>query len=153
MAYSELGLTYSSDRLPALSGLAKQFLGLRKGSYLAGLWRDSFLSDLMWRPSASRTSVLLMPEAGRAPTWSWVSIDAKIWFEAPYGDVVHAFCTALDVICDPLSNWPGKVWASEDLRISDQSGDDEKSESRQGESLGDECGWTSQTTVVFRHDP
>jgi hypothetical protein len=50
MAYSELGLTYSSDRLPALSGLAKQFLGLRKGPYLAGLWRDSFLSDLMWRP-------------------------------------------------------------------------------------------------------
>jgi hypothetical protein len=47
-----------------------------------------------------------MPEAGRAPTWSWVSIDAKIWFEAPYGDVVHAFCTVLDVICDPLSQDP-----------------------------------------------
>jgi hypothetical protein len=123
MAFSGLALTHFSDRLPALSGLAKQFSGLRKGPYLAGLWGDSFLSDLMWRPSPFRTSIPLRPKDSRAPdsrapTWSWVSVEAEIWFEARYDEIVHPFCTILDVSCVPSSqDLTGRV-SSGDLRVS-----------------------------------
>jgi hypothetical protein len=40
--YSKLDLTYQSDKLPALSGLAKVLQLLVGGQYLAGLWKGSF---------------------------------------------------------------------------------------------------------------
>lgn len=47
--YAALDLTYQSDRLPALSGLAKKFQEMLQENYLAGLWRMYILPGLLWR--------------------------------------------------------------------------------------------------------
>ncbi|KAK8232501.1 heterokaryon incompatibility protein-domain-containing protein, partial [Phyllosticta capitalensis] len=71
--YSNLKLTKESDRLPAIAGVAKQFQRVQgREGYLAGLWKESLLEDLLWikepytmpdEPARRDTSV--------APSWSW----------------------------------------------------------------------------------
>lgn len=76
--YSALELTKDKDRLPALSGLAQRmepFLG----KYRAGLFNGSFISDMRWRVDKLVTG-LQRPAAYRGPSWSWVSIKAKVSF-------------------------------------------------------------------------
>lgn len=77
-SYSELNLTYESDALPALSGLASAFSRLTGGTrYAAGNWCTSnLLPDLLWyrihvRPQPPGADVAVKP--WRAPSWSWVS--------------------------------------------------------------------------------
>ena len=49
--YTNLNLSYPSDRFPALSGLAKAIMAQTGDQHLAGLWRSSFLSDISWQAS------------------------------------------------------------------------------------------------------
>jgi hypothetical protein len=77
-SYVELSLTYESDRLPALSGVAKQMGSVRKGRYLAGLWEDSLFEDLMWWVTESDMPQVRRPKEWRAPSWSWASIEGRI---------------------------------------------------------------------------
>lgn len=46
--YSERELTRRTDKLPALSGLARLAAGRNIGDYLAGLWKDDLLAGLLW---------------------------------------------------------------------------------------------------------
>jgi hypothetical protein len=77
--YVLLDLTYESDRLPAISGLACRFSQyLAKGDkYLAGLWKSDLARDLLWdcgsegRGGPARQKV---PDSVLAPSWSWASI-------------------------------------------------------------------------------
>ncbi|KAK4466898.1 HET-domain-containing protein, partial [Cladorrhinum samala] len=70
--YSALQLTYESDRLPALSGLAKQFAESLHGKvrYLAGLWENDLWRGLGWASHANtrRSKSLTLP------SWSWISM-------------------------------------------------------------------------------
>ncbi|KAF4630083.1 hypothetical protein G7Y89_g8055 [Cudoniella acicularis] len=65
--YMQLSITKQSDRLPAASGLAKQFQG---GRYLAGLWEENLFADLLWTvyPDGTRAS------KWQAPSWSWAGV-------------------------------------------------------------------------------
>lgn len=69
-------LTYSRDRLPAISGIARWFMeraNLRPESYLAGLWQDALPDCLLWHFFDPPTGGAVRdPEA--APSWSWASI-------------------------------------------------------------------------------
>lgn len=49
--FSTCGLTVESDCLPALSGLAKKFTCLFKDEYLAGLWKNDLIRELLWYSS------------------------------------------------------------------------------------------------------
>ncbi|KAI0427164.1 HET-domain-containing protein [Xylaria sp. FL1042] len=72
--YTERQLTVASDKLPALSGLARTFsLALGRDKYLAGLWRGNLIWDLLWvvYHDAVRSR-------GRAPSWSWVAWEGTI---------------------------------------------------------------------------
>ncbi|KAH9999696.1 HET-domain-containing protein [Xylariaceae sp. FL0662B] len=79
-AYCQCNLTFASDKLVALSGLAKRMAALLRDLgpgydiYLAGLWKHTMPQSLLWRPKTQgrRTS------AYRAPSWSWVSLDGEI---------------------------------------------------------------------------
>jgi hypothetical protein len=46
--YTERKLTVGTDRLPAFAGVAKEMQGYLGQKYLAGLWEDSFVFDLLW---------------------------------------------------------------------------------------------------------
>ncbi|KAI0387440.1 HET-domain-containing protein [Hypomontagnella monticulosa] len=77
MIYTGLRLSVASDRLPALGGIARTFAEKRRSSYIAGLFEDSILDDLLWM-----TFVCERPRLSkwRAPSWSWASIETHITY-------------------------------------------------------------------------
>lgn len=74
--YTGLFISFSSDILPALGGLARDMSKLRTGKYVAGLWGDSINDDMLWR--SGPTSVR---PVWRAPSWSWASVQHPIWYD------------------------------------------------------------------------
>lgn len=46
--YMTLDLTYSSDRLPAIGGVAKRVAEKTGNNYLAGLWEENIVFGLLW---------------------------------------------------------------------------------------------------------
>jgi hypothetical protein len=66
---SRLAMTQESDKLPALSGIAKTIQQRGAGTYLAGLWLANLAADLLWTASATR------PKVWRGPSWSWTSTE------------------------------------------------------------------------------
>ncbi|KAK8070432.1 hypothetical protein PG997_010635 [Apiospora hydei] len=73
--YSTMRLTYDSDSLPAIAGVARQYGTKHRGSlgcYLAGLWEKSLVQDLLWYvPSEVKSA---RREASPVPSWSWASV-------------------------------------------------------------------------------
>lgn len=79
--YSRLEMTFESDKMPALAGLATRMEAMRHGDrYLAGLWEKTLLFDLLW-------SVEPSPVPGKLrnpqfPSWNWASIKSQVmWSE------------------------------------------------------------------------
>jgi hypothetical protein len=87
-AHSSTRLTIQSDKLPALAGIAKQFLKRRPTStYIAGLWSSSLLEDMLWYVpwqwhDTVHSNILqtAIPMQWRAPSWSWASLNCKILY-------------------------------------------------------------------------
>ncbi|QPC77711.1 hypothetical protein HYE68_008463 [Fusarium pseudograminearum] len=74
--YTSRDLTFESDRLVAFAGIAalyQSFVKLPPGSYLAGLWRQVLLQDLLWYVLDGRK--VLPPQLYRGPSWSWASVE------------------------------------------------------------------------------
>ena len=93
--YTSRLLTLESDKLPALSGVAMVYHRSTKQDYLAGLWKQSLLTDLLWRRQQNPflpTIKPAKPSTFRAPSWSWSSIDANIQH---FGVTVTRFATAV----------------------------------------------------------
>jgi hypothetical protein len=66
--YCARELTYPSDVLVALSGVAAVFHTKRPGRYLAGLWESSLVLDLTWQMRGTAQDFPM-------PTWSWASVN------------------------------------------------------------------------------
>ena len=74
--YSKCGLTHQSDRLVAISGIAKLFQRTLRADYYAGLWSDGLEYQLLW---TGRTLAQRYPSISYiAPTWSWASMDGSV---------------------------------------------------------------------------
>jgi hypothetical protein len=71
-AYCGEKLTFPTDRLIALQGLANFITQKSRLTYAAGMWKECLPSDLLWsvKPRSQR------PKVWRAPTWSWASVEA-----------------------------------------------------------------------------
>ncbi|KAM6519216.1 hypothetical protein FALCPG4_012863 [Fusarium falciforme] len=75
--FSGTRLTRRTDRLPAISGLAKLYQDVLQDEYLAGLWRNDLYKGLFWqsefsdRPRQELTAYLESPDPYIAPSWSW----------------------------------------------------------------------------------
>lgn len=74
-AYSARKLTVESDRLPAVSGLARHFSLGR--TYLAGLWADDLPWYLCWSVMRDCVHSKTMYSG---PTWSWASTPEEIFW-------------------------------------------------------------------------
>jgi hypothetical protein len=90
--YRARKLTYHTDALPALSGLARNFSSRTGDTYLAGIWWRDLFRGLSWCRDWSEETVGLMPkdleanfekimqsrpqavEQCYAPSWSWASL-------------------------------------------------------------------------------
>lgn len=81
MEYTGLGLTYESDKLPALSGLATRFQQLRGFKYFAGLWLNGILIEqLLWCRQNRRGDDL--EYSLNWPTFSWASSNGGVlWYK------------------------------------------------------------------------
>lgn len=89
--YSFTDITIASDKLVAISGIAKFCLPVFKSDYLAGLWIVNFVRDLCWY---SENSLGHMQDY-RAPSWSWASVKGSIAFRhiGEYRELVDMICT------------------------------------------------------------
>ena len=68
-AYTIRDLTYLSDKLTAVQGIANEMQASRKDRYVSGLWDGELPQQLFWIGRETRR-----PDALRAfPTWSWAS--------------------------------------------------------------------------------
>ena len=80
--YTEMDLSYCTDKLPAVSALAADIGGKTGWTYLAGMWKENLFSELHWRcmkQNLSGERLTLKPrkvkDAGYlAPSWSWASV-------------------------------------------------------------------------------
>ena len=75
--YTMCGLTFETDRLIALSGIASEVYKRTRCDYAAGLWSLQLPEDLLWRannPGPTRSELYI------APSWSWALVEGLIWF-------------------------------------------------------------------------
>ena len=75
-AYTASGISKDQDRLCAFAGVAGYFQALGCGSYMAGLWRDNLLQELLWQ--IATWSEGRRPNDYCAPSWSWASIRGPV---------------------------------------------------------------------------
>jgi len=73
--YTQCNLTYPSDKLVAISGLANEmnsalrlYIHEKHHYYIAGLWAEDLRMGLCWH----RTEGGIRPHSYRAPSWSWL---------------------------------------------------------------------------------
>ena len=74
-SYTACGLTKQSDRLVALSGLARYFQDSLRDEYLAGHWKCDIPHSIMWSctdPSRCRR------DDTSGPSWSWASVTGPV---------------------------------------------------------------------------
>ncbi|KAL8349214.1 hypothetical protein RB598_004869 [Gaeumannomyces tritici] len=74
--YTRRKLSLPSDRLPAIGCIAELISQLTGAEYVAGLWRNNLLYEVMFYTHAREW--LPRPVGNRAPSWSWASVDAPI---------------------------------------------------------------------------
>lgn len=72
--YSKRALTFQSDKLKAIAGLADTFARHTGYQYVAGLWVEDLATGLMW----TSTSRGVARDAGSIPTWSWISVEGEV---------------------------------------------------------------------------
>ena len=100
--YTRRQLTYSSDALPALSGVASKWSSKVSGRYFAGLWEFEFLRSLAWKTNGSGKRAY---KEYVAPSWSWASIRKDIEFlKAGYQTI--SFVTINEIFCQPKGKDP-----------------------------------------------
>jgi hypothetical protein len=97
--YTRRFLSYPSDKLPAIGGIASLYANVLCSEYRAGLWMLCLRSDLMW---SSKRSDISRPTVARAPSWSWASVDGEIthdWCPPPLAGALEI----LECCAPPLS--------------------------------------------------
>ncbi|KAI1429010.1 HET-domain-containing protein [Xylaria sp. FL1777] len=85
--YSLKDMTYATDKLPALAGIAYLFSQKNLGRYVNGLWESTLIQDLFWEVSWSFVDyyhITTQRQGGSTmPSWSWVSIAGPVDMSPP----------------------------------------------------------------------
>ncbi|KAH3908557.1 hypothetical protein HBH56_176610 [Parastagonospora nodorum] len=73
--YSRMALSKPEDIFPAISGLAKILQNETGWEYVAGLWKETLIVDLVWSTRDPHMAIRCAP--WRAPTFSWASVQSR----------------------------------------------------------------------------
>ncbi|RYP32856.1 hypothetical protein DL768_011122 [Monosporascus sp. mg162] len=116
-AYCRRELSWARDRLPAFSGVAREYArtlseirlattattAATRGSlrYIAGLWEAGFLGELCWTKESSQDSA---PGDYCAPSWSWASVAGEVFLcdrrryseFVPRAEILEAACALVN---------------------------------------------------------
>ncbi|PYH90003.1 hypothetical protein BO71DRAFT_434289 [Aspergillus ellipticus CBS 707.79] len=109
-AYSCRQLTYFSDRLTALRGVASKFADSDPGPYSWGIWGEGVAIQLAWRTWRQLESL-------DYPSWSWASVYGPCYF-AESNRRPNGFSSACDWIQLPTESNPDNDMYSRILVIS-----------------------------------
>jgi hypothetical protein len=80
-SYSTTSLTHSTDKLIALSAIAKEYAVAIGDEYVAGLWRRDLLRQLCWFRTWWHIYEVESAEDSlpyQAPSWSWASLNSPV---------------------------------------------------------------------------
>ena len=106
--YASRSLTQGTDKLIALSGVAKRLQEVWNSRYLAGLWETGLIRWLCWSPTEGFYALPPRPAPYRAPTWSWASIDRAVKFSRELDQFPGSQCsveaTILDIQYSPATS-------------------------------------------------
>ena len=103
--YSRCSATVSTDKLIALSGIAKFFEVEIADQYIAGMWKGYLDTMLNWKVSDPVT-VRPRPTPYRAPSWSWASIDSAVDYWEPSLESPNSLITILNVNTETIGDDP-----------------------------------------------
>jgi hypothetical protein len=93
--YTAQKLTNISDRLPALSGLARQAEEAGWGKYAAGLWREDLEYLASWHVVNKSNSARHTTYLG--PSWSWVSIHGAVTYPQMLQSKMRQFIKKIEI--------------------------------------------------------
>ena len=82
-------LSYTNDKLPALSGIAALLHKGIGGHYLAGIWSKNFRENLLWVKLGRKSTHTKLYQA---PSWSWAVMDEEM--QLFYDNSSHLASTA-----------------------------------------------------------
>ena len=102
--FSTRSLTFDSDRLVAISAIARQIQNPYLGTYLGGFWQKDHLTQLLWTMSLQDTygsswPLLRRPEYYIAPSWPWASFMGPIDRPSGLGEFETYVAEILNVEC------------------------------------------------------
>ena len=92
-AYSASHLTYTKDRLVALSGITEAIQKGTNWTPVVGTWKELWPLDLLWFFHESDGS-WRMPSGLKTPSWSWLTIEGTKSFPAIRTTSWSNFCLA-----------------------------------------------------------
>lgn len=106
--YNGRTLGQASDKLVACGALAEAFHRVLRSDYLAGIWRDTLLYDLLWRAhkSAGDSEQAGCSAEYRAPSWSWAAVDRAIDSRGPSYNAPNVASAATVVHCEVTLKTP-----------------------------------------------
>ena len=114
--YSDLKLTFESDRLPALAGIARFVEKFSPGRYIAGIWEKDLPYQLLWYVQIGGDGIS-MPSIDEpisradiySPSFSWISWTREVFYDGIPEDFLVA-CEVEEVISTtPGANEYGQV--------------------------------------------
>jgi len=107
VSYSKGRLTKDRDKLVAISRVARNVAQRFGGEYLAGMWRQHLIEQLMWFVSEAPEP---RPSEYRAPSWSWVSVNGTIHsLQKHPQDEGKFLISILDVQTTKLGDYFGEI--------------------------------------------
>jgi hypothetical protein len=106
--YSNAKITFPTDRLPAVSALAKLFADQLCSPYLAGLWLEGLWYTLSWCRNGQE--IIERPKNYIAPSWSWAAINAGVdWLILSTRTSTKKRVEILDAVVDHAGDAFGQV--------------------------------------------
>jgi len=91
--YTGCRLTFSSDRLVAIAGVAEDFAMRTSMTYRAGLWLEHILTDTCWIVYGFPRSRSMPREGTTFPSWSWAAHDGVVRIPSHDSIILRRFVT------------------------------------------------------------
>ena len=102
--YSSTDITFPDDRLVAISGIAKAFEKLLDDTYVAGLWKSSMLTDLLWRCPGEQPRIAHTVRKFQPPSFSWLSLETTVFPGLSMADNIRRLAEFLTVDVQHVSD-------------------------------------------------
>jgi Heterokaryon incompatibility protein (HET) len=100
--YTSSTLSYRTDKLVAIGGLARMVQMILKSEYFAGLWQEGFADQLLWYKDPPPTAKESLEYV--APSWSWAASNSRCKFAGrPQGVKTYPILDIIEINLEHVS--------------------------------------------------